>query len=220
VIVNLTDRRANDSRRGQLNLISSLGPDRILREFSSLAKGSDTTAQSWLPHLAMPDHHEIRAKDVMARRLHGALRAAADRGPEELLLTPGLGARTVLALAMVAEVVHGSPYRFGDPARFAFALGGKDRHPFPVPLRVYDKTIDVLKSAVLKAKIGRFEELAAIERLNAQARGLERYTEGPAVETVMAAENDVSHRYGGGSIFGWAKESAASIERRSGHRRS
>jgi uncharacterized protein len=82
-----------------------------------------------------------------------------------------------------------------------------------VPLRVYDKTIDVLKSAVLKAKIGRVEELAAIERLNAQARVLERYTEGPAVETVMAAENDVSHRYGGRSVFGWAKEPPVPIER-------
>ena len=158
----------------------------------------------------------------MARRLHGALRAAADRGPEdfaELLLTPGLGARTVLALAMVAEVVHGAPYRFSDPARFAFAHGGKDRHPFPVPLRVYDKTIDVLKSAVLKAKLGRVEELAAIERLDAQARVLERYAEGPAVETMMAAENDVSHRYGGRSIFGWAKEPAAPMGRRPRHRR-
>ncbi|HKG73260.1 MAG TPA: DUF763 domain-containing protein, partial [Aestuariivirgaceae bacterium] len=181
VIVNLTDRRANDSRRGQLNLISSLGPDRILREFSSLTNRSDMGAQGWLPHLVMPDHHEIRAKDVMARRLHGALWAAADRGPEdftELLLTPGLGARTVLALAMVAEVVHGAPYRFSDPARFAFAHGGKDRHPFPVPLRVYDKTIDVLKSAVLKAKLGRAEELAAIQRLDSQARKLEHHAEG------------------------------------------
>jgi len=223
VIVNLTDRRANSSRMGQLDLVSSLGPDRIVREFSSIANGSGLAAQGWLPHLVMPDHHEIRAKDVMARRLHGALRAAADRGPEdfaELLLTPGLGARTLLALAMVAEVVHGAPYRFSDPARFAFAHGGKDRHPFPVPLRVYDKTIEVLKSAVLKAKLGRAEELAAIERLDAQARRLEHHVEGPAVETVIAAENGVSYRYGGRSVFGWAKEPATPIERRARHRRT
>jgi hypothetical protein len=160
---------------------------------------------------------------VVARRLHGALKAAADRGPEdfaELLLTPGLGARTLLALAMVAEVVHGAPYRFSDPARFAFAHGGKDRHPFPVPLRVYDKTIDVLKSAVLKAKLGRAEELAALERLDAQARSLERHAEGSAVETVIAQENAVSHRYGGRSVFGWAQEPAAAIEQRPRHRRA
>jgi hypothetical protein len=219
VIVNLTDRRADNSRRGQLDLISSLGPDRILREFSSLASGFGTAAQGWLPHLVMPAHHDIRAKDVVARRLHGALKAAADRGPEDfaaLLLTPGLGARTLLALAMVAEVVHGAPYRFSDPARFAFAHGGKDRHPFPVPLRVYDKTINVLKSAVLKAKLGRAEELAALERLDAQARSLERHAEGPAVEMVIAQENARSHRYGGRSVFGWAQEAPAILEHRRG----
>lgn len=165
----------------------------------------------------MPAHHEIRAKDVVARRLHGALRAAAESGPEdfaELLLTPGLGARTVLALAMVAEVVHGAPYRFSDPARFAFAHGGKDRHPFPVPLRVYDKTIEVLKSAVVKAKLGRAEEFVAIVRLDAQARRLEHHAEGPAIETLMASDTDLSPHYGGRSVFGWAKESATPIERR------
>ena len=66
----------------------------------------------------------------------------------ELLLVPGVGARTVRALAMVAEVVHGAPYRFSDPARFSVAHGGKDRHPFPCRSKVYDQTIEVLKSAV------------------------------------------------------------------------
>ena len=94
---------------------------------------------------------------MIARRLHGTLAAAAERGPADfadLLLTPGVGARTVRALAMVAEVVHGAPCRFTDPARFSLAHGGKDRHPFPVPLKVYDETIRVLKSAVQKAKLG------------------------------------------------------------------
>src|SRR3989441_11707956 len=116
----------------------------------------------------MPAHHDVRSKDVNLRRLRGNLAAAADRGPKdfpELLLTPGVGARTVRALAMVAEVVHGAPYRFTDPARFSFAHGGKDRHPFPVPLKIYDETINVLKSAVLKAKLGRDEELGALKRL-------------------------------------------------------
>jgi hypothetical protein len=110
-----------------------------------------------LPHLVMPPHHDVRAGNVIARRLHGNLAAAADRGPKDfsaLLLTPGVGARTVRALAMVAEVVHGAPCRFTDPARFSLALGGKVSHPFPVPLKVYDETINVLKSAVQKAKLG------------------------------------------------------------------
>ena len=106
----------------------------------------------------MPAHHDVRSSDVFTRRLHGTLAAAAERGPvdfPELLLTPGVGARTVQSLAMVAEVVHGAPYRFQDPARFSLAHGGKDRHPYPVPIKVYDETIRVLKSAVQKAKLGR-----------------------------------------------------------------
>ena len=157
-----------------------------------------------LPHLSLPAHHEVRPSDVMVRRLHGNLAAAADRGPSdfaELLLTPGVGARTVRALAMVAEVVHGAPYRFADPARFSFAHGGKDGHPFPVPLRVYDETIRVLKSAVRNAKLGREEELAAIKRLDEQARALERHATGPGVPELIAEERARSRAYGGRSVF-------------------
>jgi hypothetical protein len=110
----------------------------------------------------MPDHHDVRAENIVTRRLHGNLAAAAESGPadfSELLLVPGVGARTIRALAMVAEVVHGAPYRFSDPARFSLAHGGKDRHPYPVPLKVYDRTIGVLKTAVQKAKLGQSEEL-------------------------------------------------------------
>ena len=109
----------------------------------------------------------------MLRRLHGALAAAADAGPAdfaELLLVPGVGARTVRSLAMVAEVVHGAPCRFADPARFSLAHGGKDRQPFPVPIEVYDQTIAVLKTALAKARLGQDERLDAIRRLDQQAR--------------------------------------------------
>jgi uncharacterized protein len=104
---------------------------------------------------------------------------------------------------MVAEVVHGAPYRFTDPARFSFAHGGKDRHPFPVPLRVYDQTIQVLKSAVHKAKLGREEELGALKRLDEQARQLERYASGLPMQAVVAEERQGSASYGGRSVFGW-----------------
>jgi hypothetical protein len=103
---------------------------------------------------------------------------------------------------MVAEVVHGAPCRFSDPARFSFAHGGKDRHPFPVPVRVYDQTISVLKTAVQKAKLGQQEELFALKRLDEQARMLERYATGPSVEEFIADERAQSHTYGGRSIFG------------------
>ncbi|MEA2780306.1 MAG: uncharacterized protein QOK29_1850 [Rhodospirillaceae bacterium] len=208
-IVNLTDRRAETSRRKQLDVLASLGPDGIARELSALEVRSANRppeAQPLLPHLVLPDHHDVRPGDVVARRLHGNLAAAADRGPadfSELLLTPGVGARTVRALAMVAEVVHGAPYRFTDPARFSFAHGGKDRHPFPVPLRVYDETIRVLKSAVQKAKLGRDEELSAIKRLDDQARRLERHASGHSVEQLIDEERERSHAYGGRSVFGW-----------------
>jgi hypothetical protein len=126
-----------------------------------------------LPFLVMPEHHDVRAGDVHLRRLHGNLAAAAERGAADfpdLLLTPGVGARTVRALALVAEVVHGAPCRFSDPARFSLAQGGKDRHPFPVPLKVYDETIRVLKSAVQRAKLGQDEQLAALQKLDEESR--------------------------------------------------
>jgi uncharacterized protein len=106
---------------------------------------------------------------------------------------------------MVAEVVHGAPYRFSDPARFSFAHGGKDSHPFPVPLRVYDETIRVLKSAVHAAKLGREEELGALKRLDAQARLLEQKASGPPVEELITEEREQSHNYAGRSVFGWAQ---------------
>jgi hypothetical protein len=104
---------------------------------------------------------------------------------------------------MVAEVVHGAPYRFADPARFSFAHGGKDRHPFPVPLRVYDETIRLLKSAVQHAKLGREEELATLKRLDDQARRLERHVTGPSVHALIEQERHASPLYGGRSVFGW-----------------
>ena len=167
-----------------------------------------------LPHLILPDHHDVRSGDIVTRRLHGNLAAAADCGPRdftELLQVPGVGARTVQALALVAEVLHGAPCRFTDPARFSLAHGGKDRHPFPVPTHVYDHTIGVLKTAVRNAKLGREDELAALQRLDTQARRLERHATGPSVETLIAQENRRSHAYGGRSVFGWERAPSATV---------
>src|SRR6201998_1418955 len=130
-----------------------------------------------LPHLVLPDHHDVRPENVVERRLHGALAAAADLGPKdfaELLLVPGVGARTVRALSMVAEVVHGAPCRFSDPARFSLAHGGKDRHPYPVPLKVYDRTITVMKSAVRNARLGPSRRQARPHRGNGRAEAARR----------------------------------------------
>jgi uncharacterized protein len=206
-IINLTDRRAQASRMRQLDLLRDLGPDGILRELAAVEGAkAPPLAQPLLPYLVMPDHHDIRPKDVMARRLHGALAAAVDRGPQDfsdLLLTPGVGARTMLSLALVAEVVHGAPCRFADPARFSLAHGGKDRHPFPVPTKVYDQTIQLLKSAVAKARLGNDDRLEALRRLDDQARHLERAATRPDLTEFIAGEMRRSHDYGGRSVFGW-----------------
>ncbi|MGM4913533.1 DUF763 domain-containing protein [Rhizobium sp. 768_B6_N1_8] len=211
-IINLADRRAEKSRHDQLDLLAAFGPDRIIREAAALALAADPAPapepaeQLMLPHLIMPAHHDVRESDVNMRRLHGNLAAAADRGPvdfEDLLLVPGVGARTVKALALVAEVVHGAPCRFSDPARFSIAHGGKDRHPFPVPLKVYDETINVMKSAVMKGKLGREEELQALRRLDDQSRSMERYVTGPDLKEIVAGEFRQSSTFGGRSVFGW-----------------
>ena len=205
-IVNLTDRRAARSRAAQVELLAQLGPEGILRELAALEPPGGLPVQPALPHLTMPDHHDVRAENIVTRRLHGALAAAAERGPidfADVLMTPGVGARTVRALAMVAEVVHGVPSRFSDPARFSLALGGKDRHPFPVPLKVYDQTIGVLKGAISKAKLGRAEALGALKRLDDQSRLLEHHAHGRGFERHVAAEHAASSTYGGRSVFGW-----------------
>ena len=223
VIVNLTDRRAEASRRRQLDLLADLGPDRIAREWAKLEARptpevlAPEPRQPTLPHLVMPARHDVRPEDIVARRLLGNFAAAVDRGPQDfadLLLVPGVGARTVRALAQVAEIVHGAPYRFSDPARFSVAHGGKDRHPYPVPLKVYDRTIGVLKQAVRKAKLGESEELAAIRRLDEQARRLEATAAGPSVEALFAEERARSHEYGGMSVFGEEPAPAPDYARR------
>jgi hypothetical protein len=207
-IVNLVDIRARASRDRQLSLLHDWGPDRITAEVGRIEGRVPADAPTLLPHLDLPDHHDVRAGDVVLRRLHGNLAAAAEQGPkdfQDLLLVPGVGARTVRALALVAEVVHGAPCRFSDPARFSIAHGGKDRHPFPVPTVVYDKTISVLKQAVRSAKLGREEELAALRRLDDRARHLEHYVKGPSLDAVLVDERAKSHSYGGRSVFGWEK---------------
>jgi hypothetical protein len=213
VIVNLADARAQRSRLASLELART-NPDRtvgVLRRwresgnlalplFPELDAALPESAAPPRPHLDLPHHHEIRATDVSLKRLHATLAAAAERGPRdfaELLLQPGVGARTVAALAFVAQIVHGAPSRFSDPARFAFAHGGKDGHPFPVPLKVYDATLSVLKRAVERAHLGSSETLAALARLDEQARLLEARASGPSFEAHVAGERGRSGFYGG-----------------------
>jgi uncharacterized protein len=213
VILNLADARAQRSRLAGLDLART-NPDRavgVLRRwresgnlalplFPELEGEVPGPAAPRRPHLDLPRHHEIFATDVSLKRLHATLAAAAHRGPQdfaELLLQPGVGARTVAALAFVAEVVHGAPSRFSDPARFALAHGGKDGHPFAVPLEIYDATLCMLKRAVERAHLGSSDTLAALRRLDEQARLLEARAGGPSFAAHIAEERARSAALGG-----------------------
>jgi len=221
VIVNLADARAARNRAAGLELLQG-GPDLPIAVLKRLRKSGPVATRTNvalslfpelespplqdappLPYLHMPAHHDVRASDLILRRLHGVLAAAADRGPKdftELLLSPGVGARTVASLALVAEVVHGTPSRVSDPARFSMAHGGKDGHPFPVPLKVYDETIRVLKSAVDRAKLGNADRLHAIQRLDGESRALERVGSGPSFNEFVRTEREKSPAYDGRTV--------------------
>lgn len=214
MIVNLSDRRSEANRVAALKEVAR-GPDHALaaiREVRRARLSKPRPEPGILPNLQLPAHHDVRSGDVVMRRLHAALTAAAERGPkdfESLLLTPGVGARTVESLALVAEVIHGAPCRFSDPARFSYAHGGKDGHPFPVPLRVYDKTIGTLRRAVHAARIGNADRLAAMKRLDEHARRIEAVAEGASWDELVAREQKRSHVYGGRTVNGPAKPPSA-----------
>lgn len=127
--------------------------------------------------IVMPAHHEVLEQDVDLKRLGGVLATAYESQPkdfESLMLTPGLGPRTLQSLALVSEVIYGTPSRFTDPARFSFAHGGKDGHPFPVPLKVYDESIRVLRESIEKSKLGYKDKSDCIRRLHQTALSVER----------------------------------------------
>jgi hypothetical protein len=193
-ILNLTDGNAAAARTADVALAT--GPPGLV-----------TGTLERLPHLELPAHHDVRVEDLDLRRLSGALRVAAERGPRdfpELLLTPGIGARTLFALSLVAEVLHGAPSRFEDPARFSLAHGGKDGHPFPVPLRIYDETLRVLRDAIDRAKLGNDERLAALRRLDDQSRLAEAAAAGrplPSLPALISDERALAAERGGRTVF-------------------
>ncbi len=197
-IINLTDHRASSARSASLRLARQ-APDTVTREVLQASRGR---------HVQMPAHHDVRPTDVFLKRLHAVIVAAQRdqlRGFDELLLTRGLGPRTMQALALVAEVVHGAPSRFDDPARFAFAHGGKDGHPHPVPLKVYDQTIEALRRALSQARVGRTEKLHAFRRLESQVRQLEHQAKvdsGPALDEIIDEEWRAGPKRGGMTVFG------------------
>ena len=159
--------------------------------------------------LVMPAHHDVKSKDVDLKRLGAMLWLTHEKKPidfEELLLLEGMGPRTLQSLALVSEVIYGIPARFTDPARFSFAHGGKDGHPFPVPVKVYDETISVLSKAVQKAKIGQSDKLQAIQKLSELSyRAEKNFIPNDNFDQLIEKERDESWKYRGKTVFGDAK---------------
>jgi hypothetical protein len=121
-----------------------------------------------LPLLSMPRRHAVRLADVNPQHLDKILLKTYERAPENfetLLGMEGVGAKTLRALALASEIIHGAPASTRDPARFSFAHGGKDGFPYPVDVDTYDKTIETLRAAVNKANVDRSERVKALKRL-------------------------------------------------------
>src|SRR5712691_8517890 len=159
-IMNLVDRQAQPAQKALLEVVRE-NPDATLREAR---------------RLCVTTRHEVHASDVDLKRLGAVLAVAYEREFHdfaELLLLEKLGPRTLQTLTLVAEVVHGAPTRFNDPARFSFALGGKDGHPFPVPLKTYDESIAVLQTSLESAKIGDPDKIGGFERLHRFVKSIE-----------------------------------------------
>lgn len=192
-ILNLTDKEARKTKQGVLNLTKE-NPAHLLSEIRKLI---------------MPSHHDVQASDVNLKRLGSVLAVAHEKGladMESLLLLEGVGPRTLQSLVLVSEVIHGTPSRFEDPARFSFAHGGKDGHPFPVPTKVYDETIETLETAIQQSKIGAHEKSEALKKLTLAAQKLEKdFIPNDGFEDLIQNERDESWKYGGKTVSGDAK---------------
>ena len=159
--------------------------------------------------LLMPKHHHVTSRDVDIKRLGTVIALSQEKnisGFEDLLLLEGLGPRTLQSLTLVSEIIHGTPSRFSDPARFSFAHGGKDGHPFPVPLKVYDETISVLENSLKKAKISETDKNKALKSLHNISVQLEKeFVANNNLEELIKTEREQSYKYGGKTVFGDAK---------------
>jgi hypothetical protein len=188
-IMNLVDAQAKPAQNAMLAIVRE-SPDRTLAEF---------------PKLIVPCHHDVRAEDVDQKRLGAVLALAYEREFRDfasLLLLEKLGPRTLQSLALIAEVVHGAPTRFSDPARFSFAHGGKDGHPFPVPLQTYDESIAILRQSLDRAKVGDSEKIDGFARLERFTRAIERNAGAEAdFNRVVAHERSISRELGGRTVF-------------------
>jgi hypothetical protein len=200
-IMNLVDAQAKPAQAAMLG-ITREHPEKTLREARQLAGSADILSAR---HLHLPAHHDVRAANVDLKRLGAVLAVAYERDLHdfaELLLLEKLGPRTLQSLALVAEVVHGAPSRFDDPARFSFAHGGKDGHPFPVPLKTYDESLNFLRASLETAKVGDKEKIDGFRRLERFVRTVETRLKPEAnFDAVIDHENAISPSLDGRLVF-------------------
>ncbi|WP_129734700.1 DUF763 domain-containing protein [Parabacteroides goldsteinii] len=203
LILNLTDKLAAPTKEGIVELTKET-PDKLMREVS----------------IILPNHHEVRAEDVNLKRLGAALLLAHETNisdMESLLLLEGVGPRTLQSLTLVSEVIHGTPSRFSDPARFSFAHGGKDGHPFPVPTSVYDETIEVFNNAIHKAHLGEKDKSDALKNLSKISQEMEKgYTPNNYFDDWVQYERDTSYKYNGKTVFGDSKKTQKKEDKNTG----
>ncbi len=189
MILNLVDNQAKPAQAALLEIIKQQ-PEKSLHQARELV---------------VPRHHDVRAQDVNLKRLGAVLAMAYEsdfRDFASFLLLEKLGPRTLQSLALIAEVVHGTPTRFSDPARFSFAHGGKDGHPFPVPLKTYDRSIEVLRCSLDAAKLGDKEKLEGFRRLEQFTRNIETVCQPEAdFDALIAHEHQISPSLDGRTVF-------------------
>jgi uncharacterized protein len=204
-IMNLVDGHAGAAQDALLT-IAKTAPERTLQDARRVLRAHNRAAplRTAPRQLAMPFHHDVREEDVDVRRLGAVLAVAYDKPLHdfaELLLLEQLGPRTLQSLALIAEVVHGAPTRFSDPARYSFAHGGKDGHPFPVPLKTYDASLDVLRASLDRAAVGDTVKLEGFRRLERFTRAVEARLEPQAdFEATLAHERASSPSLGGRTV--------------------
>lgn len=204
LILNLTDRHAKSTRERILSFTKE-NPDRIISEIKNIMEHENSIYEiNRQRTITMPAHHDVKAEDVNLKRLGAVLATAYEAEPkdfESLLLTQGLGPRTIQSLTLVSEIIYGTPSRFEDPARFSFAHGGKDGHPFPVPLKVYDESIRVLHESIARSKLGYKDKSECIKRLHKTALEIERNCSPEAdFEKTIQHEKKHSKEWGGKTV--------------------
>ncbi len=147
----------SEGTRVATTVLSREEPDHLLGEVEKLKT------------LELPARHAVALADLNPRRLRSVLLRTYEAQPEgfeDVLRLPGVGPKSLRALALLSELIHGAPPSFQDPARYSFAHGGKDGHPFPVSREAYDTSIHFLRRALQAAKIGHTEKLRAFRRLD------------------------------------------------------